>query len=104
MRSIMRLHSEKSSQLLLFGRKLTRSCAATASSFASLSSLDLLQQREAVWLHAKQQRLGYGTKLSPNPVSLPIATCEAPGRLSNLRISRYKLRDKTSILQASYED
>lgn len=70
-----------------------RSCSNT-SSFAFLSPLNLLFQREAVWFRAKQQWPGEWDKIITEFLVSLLMICETLGRLFNLNIFRYKIRGK----------
>ena len=75
-------------------RSWTNHSRSDTSSFALLSPLNLLFQREAVWFSAKQQWPGEWDKIITEFLVSLLAICETLGRLFNLNIFRYKIRGK----------
>ena len=75
-------------------RSWTNHSCSNTSSFAFLSPLNLLFQREAVWFSAKQQWPGEWDKIITEFLVSLLTICETLGRLFNLSIFRYKIRGK----------
>lgn len=77
-----------------YTRSWTNHSCSNTSSFAFLSPLNLLFQREAVWFRAKQQWPGEWDKIITEFLVSLLTICETLGRLFNLNIFRYKIRGK----------
>lgn len=77
-----------------YTRSWTNHSCSSTSSFAFLSPLNLLFQREAVWFSAKQQWPGEWDKIITEFLVSLLTICETLGRLFNLNIFRYKIRGK----------